>query len=150
MANTGPGTNSSQFLICTAKAEWLDGTNVVFGQVVKGFDVMKAVQKVGSLSSLTSEPVMIANCGRKTGMFNSWPECQEQVDGFPGASYKKFNSNDEAYKAISSRSVHSRNSLPECSVNVEEKVSEKSESTGVMLFLFLFVFIFGVIVGKIV
>ncbi|KAK3221811.1 hypothetical protein Dsin_008836 [Dipteronia sinensis] len=62
--NTGPGTNGSQFLICTAKAEWLDGTNVVFDQVVKGFDVMKAVQKVGSLSGLTSEPVMIANCGQ--------------------------------------------------------------------------------------
>ncbi|KAK3198050.1 hypothetical protein Dsin_021465 [Dipteronia sinensis] len=47
MANTGLGTNGSQFLICTAKAEWLDGPNVVFGQVVKGFDVMKVVQKGG-------------------------------------------------------------------------------------------------------
>ncbi|KAK3230607.1 hypothetical protein Dsin_002488 [Dipteronia sinensis] len=43
MANTGPGTNGSEFLICTAKVEWLDGTNVVFGQVVEGFNVMKAV-----------------------------------------------------------------------------------------------------------
>ena len=48
-------------------------------------------------------------------MFSSWPKCHEHVDGFPGASYKKFNSTDEAYKAISS-------------VNVGEKVSEKSES----------------------
>ncbi|KAK3230081.1 hypothetical protein Dsin_001962 [Dipteronia sinensis] len=50
MANTGPGINGSQFLICTTKAEWLDGTHVIFGQVVEGFDVIKAVQKVGSLS----------------------------------------------------------------------------------------------------
>jgi len=88
--------------------------------------------------------------GRKTGMFNSWPECHEQVDGFPGASYKKFNSIDEAYKAKSSLSEHSSHYWSECSLNVEEKVSKKSQSTGVMLFLFLFVFVFGVIVGKIV
>ena len=89
--------------------------------------------------------------GRKTGMFNSWPECHEQVDGFPGAAYKKFNSTDEAYKAITSRSVSPSHYRSECSLNVEEKVSNKSQTTGgVMLFLFLFVFIFGVIVGKVV
>ncbi|KAK3205009.1 hypothetical protein Dsin_019055 [Dipteronia sinensis] len=43
MANTSPETNGSQFLICTTKTKWLDGTNIIFGQVVKGFDVMKAV-----------------------------------------------------------------------------------------------------------
>ncbi|TXG60840.1 hypothetical protein EZV62_012203 [Acer yangbiense] len=64
IANTGPRTNNSQFLIYTAKTEWLDGNNVVFAIVVEGFDVMKAVQKIGSISSLTSKPVMIADCGQ--------------------------------------------------------------------------------------
>ncbi|KAK3229728.1 hypothetical protein Dsin_001609 [Dipteronia sinensis] len=62
MANTGPGTNNSQFLICTIKTEWLDGNNVIFGQVIQGFDVMKAVKKVGSRSGLTFKPITVANC----------------------------------------------------------------------------------------
>ncbi|KAK3200456.1 hypothetical protein Dsin_023871 [Dipteronia sinensis] len=64
MDNTGPGTNGSQFFICTTKTEWLDGKHVVFGQVVEGFEVMKAVEKVGSRSGMTSKSIIIAACGQ--------------------------------------------------------------------------------------
>merc|ERR1711967_154603 len=63
MANAGPNTNGSQFFLCTAKTTWLDGKHVVFGKVVKGMDVVKAVEAVGSSDGKTSKKVMIADCG---------------------------------------------------------------------------------------
>jgi peptidylprolyl isomerase len=64
MANAGPGTNGSQFFLCTVKTDWLDGKHVVFGSVTKGMEVVQAVEKVGSQSGQTSKPVVIADCGQ--------------------------------------------------------------------------------------
>ncbi len=64
MANAGPGTNGSQFFLCTVKTDWLDGKHVVFGSVTAGMDVVKQVEAVGSGSGATSKPVVIADCGQ--------------------------------------------------------------------------------------
>ena len=65
MANAGPGTNGSQFFLCTVKTDWLDSKHVVFGQVTpETMSVVKAVEAVGSQSGKTSKPVVIADCGQ--------------------------------------------------------------------------------------
>ena len=60
MANAGPNTNGSQFFIVSGP----DGVGLppaysLFGKVVKGLDVIKAIESVGSRSGAPSEPVII-------------------------------------------------------------------------------------------
>jgi len=64
MANAGPNTNGSQFFLTVAATSWLDGKHVVFGKVVEGMNVVKAIEGKGSQSGKTSTKIVIADCGQ--------------------------------------------------------------------------------------
>jgi cyclophilin family peptidyl-prolyl cis-trans isomerase len=76
MANSGPGSNGSQFFMCFGATPHLNGKHVVFGKVVTGLDVLMAIERQGTSSGKTKCRIEIMNCG-------------EILDGPAGAAKKK-------------------------------------------------------------
>jgi cyclophilin family peptidyl-prolyl cis-trans isomerase len=57
MANRGPGTDGSQFFLTFVPTPWLDGKHTIFGEVVEGAETLGELERRGSKSGSTSEPL---------------------------------------------------------------------------------------------
>jgi len=61
---SGVDTNGSQFFITTDAASWLDGRHVVFGKVLEGMDVVRAIENVPTDSfDVPTQEIIIVNAG---------------------------------------------------------------------------------------
>ncbi|KAF1748622.1 hypothetical protein GCK72_025089 [Caenorhabditis remanei] len=64
MANRGPDTNGSQFFITTEEVQHLDGKHVVFGEVIKGQDVVRFIENLETGDEdKPLHKVQITHCG---------------------------------------------------------------------------------------
>lgn len=90
MANSGPGTNGSQFFITHIETSWLDNKHTVFGKVVEGQNVVDAIAQGDKIETLE-----ILRVGAEAEAFNA----VETFRTFEGSRAKRIAETKKAGEA---------------------------------------------------
>lgn len=100
MANSGPATNGSQFFITEVPTPWLDNKHSIFGQVVKGQEVVDSISNVqvmpGSNKPLEDIRILSLNIIRQGFSANSFNAAKTWNREFPLLEEKRLKKIEEA------------------------------------------------------
>ena len=72
MANSGPGTDGSQFFLTHLAAPHLDGLHSVFGKVVSGMQVVNQLSRRDVINTITIEGDVQDLFARKSAQLEEW------------------------------------------------------------------------------
>ena len=88
MANSGPGTNGSQFFVTTVSTPHLDGKHVVFGEVLNGKNIIRKIESITTQSDKPTNDVKVVDCGELTG--NKYDSSAAKASDATGDPYEDF------------------------------------------------------------
>lgn len=88
MANSGPGTNGSQFFITTVPTPHLDGKHVVFGEVINGKSIVRKIENMPTQADKPTTDVTIVDCGELSG--EDYENATKQVADATGDPYEDY------------------------------------------------------------
>lgn len=88
MGNSGKNSNTSQFFVTLDKAPQCDGKHVIFGEVISGIEVIRAVEAFAGQGGEPSVSITITDCGAYTPLRT------------PGAGFWYDRPDSESYTGI--------------------------------------------------